>query len=145
LKILIIVALLACIVCGYFFYQGMQSGKQAPPAISGATLAVCGAKPNCVSSLQDPADDHFIDAIELGNRGAAPEVIAAIEALGGEIIGNEGSFIQATFTSGLFRFVDDLSVQIDGSTLQVRSSSRVGHSDLGANRKRVEQLRKELF
>ena len=42
------------------------------------------------------------------------------------------------------RFVDDLELRIDGNVLLVRSESRIGYSDFGVNRKRAEQLRKQL-
>ena len=97
--------------------------------------------------MQDASDDHYIEAIELA-AGAAEEsagsVVAAIESLGGKVTGNDGEIIQATFTSGIFKFVDDVQVRIGTDKLQVRSSSRVGHSDLGANRKRIERLRQAL-
>ncbi|PZO25782.1 MAG: DUF1499 domain-containing protein, partial [Betaproteobacteria bacterium] len=42
-----------------------------------------------------------------------------------------------------FGFVDDVEFRIDQGSglLHVRSASRVGYSDLDANRKRVEQIR----
>lgn len=45
----------------------------------------------------------------------------------------------AIFTSKFFGFVDDLECRIDQAnhTIHLRSASRVGHSDFGANRKRV--------
>ena len=45
--------------------------------------------------------------------------------------------------SRLFRFVDDLEFLIDpdARVIQVRSASRVGYSDLGVNRARVNQVR----
>jgi len=44
----------------------------------------------------------------------------------------------------LFGFVDDLEIRIDAevSVIHLRSASRVGKSDLGANRKRVEMIKK---
>ena len=52
-------------------------------------------------------------------------------------------YLAATFTSSLFRFVDDLELRIDTGqkTIHLRSASRVGHGDGGVNRKRVEQLK----
>jgi uncharacterized protein (DUF1499 family) len=46
--------------------------------------------------------------------------------------------------SALFRFADDIDVQViplgeDRSTVAIYSRSRVGYSDLGVNRKRVER------
>ncbi len=40
------------------------------------------------------------------------------------------------------RFVDDVELYCDGKVIRVRSSSRLGYSDLGVNRKRVEAIRK---
>ena len=147
LKFVLALAILVLLLCVYFFYQGNKSASTAPPSLSGNELAVCGSKPKCVSSMQDASDDHYIEAIELA-AGAAEEsagsVVAAIESLGGKVTGNDGEIIQATFTSGIFKFVDDVQVRIGTDKLQVRSSSRVGHSDLGANRKRIERLRQAL-
>jgi uncharacterized protein (DUF1499 family) len=44
----------------------------------------------------------------------------------------------------IFRFVDDVEFWIDAKNqvIHFRSASRVGHSDLGANRARMESIRK---
>jgi len=146
LKVAIALLILILLLFAYFFYQGKVSATKAPPLLSGNTLSVCGSKPNCVSSLQDSTDDHYIEPIELGTtEDKANKVVTVIESLGGEVTSSDGKLIQATFTSGIFRFVDDVQVSIDADKLQVRSSSRVGHSDLGANRKRIELLRQALL
>jgi hypothetical protein len=41
-------------------------------------------------------------------------------------------------------YVDDLVVALDGNNVQVRSSSRIGKSDLGVNKKRLQYLGKSL-
>ena len=45
--------------------------------------------------------------------------------------------------SWLLRFVDDVDAVVDpdAGVIHVRSASRVGYSDLGVNRKRVEAIR----
>lgn len=143
LKIVIALLILACFLGAYFYYQGSRSAGMPPIALSGGVIPLCGTKPNCVCSMHEPSDEHYVEAIALNDK-KMPDVVAAIESLGGEIIASDGMNIQAVFSSGIFRFVDDFLVQIDGGSLNVRSSSRVGHSDLGANRKRVEQLRQAL-
>lgn len=143
MKMLLLLLVLALLVCGYFYYQGSVSAAiLAAPAVDGG-LAVCGSKPNCVSSVQDPSDDHYIEPINIGSR-SAEDIAQVVESLGGVVTSNDGKILQATFTSGIFRFVDDVQMMIEDDKLQVRSSSRVGHSDLGANRKRVERLREGL-
>jgi uncharacterized protein (DUF1499 family) len=63
--------------------------------------------------------------------------------MGGKIQEEHEGYLWATFTSKVFRFVDDVEfrmVSADG-IVHVRSGSRVGYSDLGVNRRRVEKLR----
>jgi uncharacterized protein (DUF1499 family) len=56
----------------------------------------------------------------------------------------EDNFIGAEFTSFVFRFVDDIEFYCDDrhKVIHVKSASRVGYSDLGINRRRVEKIRK---
>lgn len=60
-----------------------------------------------------------------------------------QIVEEKPGYLHAVFTSLIFRFRDDVEILVDDSAkvLQIRSASRVGHSDLGVNRKRVERLR----
>jgi len=52
-------------------------------------------------------------------------------------------YLHVEFRSTLFRFVDDVEFVIDEpqGLIHIRSASRVGYSDLGANRKRMEKIR----
>jgi uncharacterized protein (DUF1499 family) len=66
-----------------------------------------------------------------------------IPELGGKIQEEHDGYLWATFTTRLVRFVDDVELRMvstDG-IIHVRSASRVGYSDLGVNRRRVEKLR----
>jgi uncharacterized protein (DUF1499 family) len=55
-------------------------------------------------------------------------------------------YLHAECASAVFGFVDDLELQLRASEgrIAVRSASRLGRSDLGVNRRRVEALRSEL-
>lgn len=119
------------------------AGAQTAPT----TLAPCPSSPNCVISLGDPADvEHHIEAFALVD---SPEVTiikikAAIESMPRtRLVTQTSEYIHAEFTSLIFRFVDDVEFLYDraAKVVQVRSASRVGYSDLGANRKRIEILR----
>jgi uncharacterized protein (DUF1499 family) len=63
-----------------------------------------------------------------------------------EIIENRDNYLHAEFTSLIFRFVDDVEFLIDApnGVIQVRSASRKGYSDMGVNRRRVEEIRKQF-
>lgn len=114
------------------------------------TLDPCPPSPNCVCSQEDPSDaEHYIEPIPYaGPADAALDAIAqAIEAAPRtQITGRGDNRIDSIFTSLIFRFKDDVSFLVDPTEgrIHCRSASRVGHSDLGANRKRIESLRPEI-
>jgi uncharacterized protein (DUF1499 family) len=112
---------------------------------SDSVLAPCPASPNCVSSTA-PDKSHRVEPIPFtGAPAAAMERLRTIiEALPrARIVRSDASGLHAEFTSWLLRFVDDVDCVVDASAgvIHVRSASRVGYSDLGVNRKRVEQIR----
>ncbi len=109
--------------------------------VSGGRLAPCKRTPNCVSSQADPQDrEHYIAAITFNGDMAA--VRKTVESMpGASVIRAEGDYLYAEFRTRLMRFVDDFELFRDGSTLHVRSASRLGRRDFGVNRKRVEALR----
>jgi uncharacterized protein (DUF1499 family) len=59
------------------------------------------------------------------------------------IIAMDDHYIHAEFTSAFFRFVDDVEFYFDSEAkiIHMRSASRIGYSDFGVNRKRLEKLR----
>ena len=56
----------------------------------------------------------------------------------------EGNYLHAEFRSSVFRFVDDVEFLIDPKerAIHFRSASRVGYSDFGVNRRRMQQVQK---
>lgn len=56
---------------------------------------------------------------------------------------DEAAYLHAEFRSLIFRFVDDVEflLDADAGVIHVRSASRLGYSDLGVNRRRVEAIR----
>ena len=78
------------------------------------------------------------------------EVQRILESLGMEIINSdfESLRLEAVATSFWFGFKDDVLVQIreyeDGTLAEIRSVSRVGVSDLGANAARIHRILEEL-
>lgn len=111
-------------------------------------LTPCPKTPNCVCS-QDPDPGHQI--APLAFEGSPKEAFAKLKSIlaelgNAEIINATRNYIYAEFTSGLFGFVDDVEFYLDGraKVIQVRSASRLGQSDLGANRSRMNAIRKKL-
>lgn len=120
------------------------SGAAAP----GNGLAPCPSTPNCVSSEARRASQ----AVAPFRLAAPPDQAwaAARRAVSDlprtRIVEEEANRLRAESRSLLFRFVDDLELRLDraANSIAVRSASRVGRSDLGVNRDRVEELRERL-
>ena len=64
-----------------------------------------------------------------------------------EIVELDGDYLHAEVTSRWMKYVDDLEVSFlpQSNKLLIRSESRVGESDLGVNKKRVDTLKSKLF
>jgi uncharacterized protein (DUF1499 family) len=72
------------------------------------------------------------------------------EALGWTVtwVNTEALTMEAYATTSVFRFVDDVAIRVrsagSGSVIDLRSNSRVGGGDLGANAARIEAFRELL-
>ncbi|MBA3962395.1 MAG: DUF1499 domain-containing protein [Chthoniobacterales bacterium] len=109
-----------------------------PPCPSSAT--------NCVST-EATERCHAVAPFLLARAAAWPAIRAAVVALPRTRIVEEGAdFLRVECRTILFRFVDDLVIQLrlDRNDLAIRSASRLGHYDFGVNRRRVESLRRRL-
>ena len=111
-------------------------------------LSPCPTSPNCVSSLSEDKS-HYVEPLKYDGtpEEAREQLISVINSMKrSEIITAEMNYIHATFKSALFGFVDDVEFSFDDQRkiINVRSASRTGYSDLGVNRKRVEEIRKRF-
>jgi uncharacterized protein (DUF1499 family) len=114
-------------------------------------LIPCPETPNCVSS-QVIDTDHFIAPFDFnGTREQAQErllqILKASERTKITVV--EEDYIRVEFTSAIFRFVDDVefyfpAVDNGKIIIHIRSASRIGYSDLGANRARIELIRSKF-
>ena len=105
-------------------------------------LIACPESPNCVSSYES-SEEHAIAALD-GNLNQVQQILVAMD--GANIVEQSNNYLYAEFTSSLMGYVDDAEFLYDAAsnTTQVRSASRVGYSDMGANRSRVEAIRMQL-
>ena len=122
-----------------FVVLGLVSQKGEAPGLENGRLVEPGSKPNAVCSESGTQSERAIAPI----KGTVANVLTAIEATGGTITSHSDDYLSATYMSRLFKFVDDVEVRQDGKVCQIRSASRVGYSDRGANRKRVETIRRK--
>jgi uncharacterized protein (DUF1499 family) len=116
--------------------------------INNGELVPCPKTPNCVNS-KSINEKQYIQPIRYpGTRKVARTLLLQVleSEKRAKILITQENYIRAEFTSTLFRFVDDVEFyfpeeQADEKVIHIRSASRIGYSDLGANRKRIEQIR----
>lgn len=118
-------------------YLGVKEGKLSP----------CPASPNCVVSQGATDAEHAIAPLQYTTdpTTAMAKLKSVIESMPRtQIIEQTDNYLYAEFTSQLMGFVDDVEFYFDPteSIVHVRSASRLGESDLGVNRKRIEDIRK---
>ena len=122
---------------------GCTSAPQTPA--TGAALPDCGILPNCVNS-ELAEGGKSIAPLEAGEQQweQLKKWIAAQEDW--TITTDTGDFVQAVVKTPLMRFRDDVQLRFDKDqgVIHVRSSSRLGISDMGTNRRRVETLRDQF-
>ncbi len=124
-----------------FFLLGLKSQKGSAPGLKDGKLAPCSSKPNCVSSEADTQPEKIVRPLET----TIGQAKAAVLATGGTIVTETDDYIAATYMSKIYKFVDDVELRDSGDgVIHIRSGSRVGYSDRGVNRKRVEAIRAEI-
>ncbi len=127
------------------------SGTMPNLGINNSKLTPCPKTPNCVSS-QAHDKEHYIEPIHYAGsqQEAHNHLLQIIESeKRTKILKDQENYIRVEFTSALFRFIDDVEFyfpqeKAEETVIHVRSASRVGSSDLGANRKRIERIRSKF-
>jgi uncharacterized protein (DUF1499 family) len=143
--LLVAVAILTAVVLVRFAMLGHGSKSGQAPGLVSGRLAACPDKPNCVCSEFDEDAAHYLAPLDYSgvpSESAMGELLQIIKELGGEVVVATDEYIAATFSSSLFGFVDDVECRLEPAQkrIQIRSASRVGHSDMGVNRKRAEAM-----
>ena len=122
---------------------GVKDGKLKPPSRT----------PNSVSSqaMLWPDGDYasnYAQIEPLALRGDAATAMTKLRTLvaawpGARIVEERPDYLRAEFSTRWLRFVDDAEFWLDpaGRVIHVRSSSRLGRKDFGANRARIEAIR----
>ena len=113
--------------------------SSAPP-----TLAPCPKTPNCVSTQASSPDRQMAPIPFTGDLETARIRLLALLAKEPrvEVVETREDYVHAVFTTRLMRFKDDVEFAFDAENgvIHFRSASRVGRSDFGANRHRMERV-----
>ena len=124
---------------------GVRDGRLKPPAKT----------PNSVSSQAALWPDHprlaYASIPPLALRGDGVATLARIRSIvqsmpGAVVVSSGDDYLYAQFTTRLMKYTDDVEFWFDpaAGVVQLRSASRIGEGDFGANRKRIEAVRGEL-
>ena len=111
-------------------------------------LAPCPATNNCVVSQNADAKHTIAPITYHGDRDTALKTLLKVLTVvpRTEVVEQTDNYIHALSKSRIFKFTDDVEFYLpaDESVIHIRSASRVGESDLGVNRRRMEQIRLAL-
>ncbi len=152
MKILVILIVLGLLAIGLRFaipHLGNSVAGGVVEQDGQQMLADCPTTPNC----------HRAEFLVTAEPSQAISTLAEIvtQQDGARIVSQDERYLHAIYTSRLMGFVDDVEFLLDTGDagtpsntqphtqpqprVLVRSASRLGKSDLGANAKRVERLR----
>lgn len=130
------------IVAGAGKAMAMTSQGRSATGLVDGKLAPLGSRPNAVSSESGTSERRKVMPFK---AVTLDKVLTAVNVTGGEIVSQQSNYASAIYRSKLMGYVDDVEFRVSGKTVHVRSASRVGYSDRGANRARVESIRDALY
>jgi len=132
------------LIVGFFIWKNLTLPKST--GVIDGKLHSCPNTPNCVSSYATDSE-HTIAPLHYTSKHPLNVIQQYFsEHYRSTVVKKTPDYMHLIITSPTMRFNDDLEFLVDkeNQTIQVRSASRVGYSDLGMNRKRIEQLRDYL-
>lgn len=141
--------ILTTVVFAAMFLFACSGKRPASLGLSHGALASCPASPNCVSS--DSVDKgHGVAPFQLSVAAGEAWSVACkrVSALPRtRVVTETPDYLHAECRSAFFRFVDDIELHLRPAAgiIAVRSASRLGYSDMGVNRNRIENLRRSLI
>ncbi len=127
-----------------FAVMSLTSRRPTNLGVHDGKLATCPASPNCVSTAASEESQRMEPIVFSGTVDEAMrrlrEVLSEVPRT--TIVTERDDYLYVECSTALFRFVDDVEFLIDedAGLIHFRSASRAGHSDLGVNRRRMEQI-----
>ena len=137
----------AALLLGLLLLFGGQPAAASLLHLAGPLPADLGVHNGALAPCPSPAHCSRRDWSTADPAAVLEALLPAVLNLEGvELIDSGAGYLHATATSRLFGFVDDLELYADSEhqTLQARSASRLGDSDLGVNATRLDLLQQAL-
>jgi uncharacterized protein (DUF1499 family) len=138
------ILILALVGVSGMYFLNFSAKRPANLGVKNGRFAPLAEMPNGVST-QSSKPDQQMDPIPFtgSNSKEMQRIVAAVTSMpGSKIVEQDSHYLRAEFTSRIFRFVDDVEFFIDDKekVIQFRSASRIGYSDMGVNRRRMNLL-----
>lgn len=129
--------------------MGLLSGKRPTDlGVKNGNLNPPPSSPNAVSSQATGGYHQIAPLTYKGTREQAMKTLKAIveSTPNTRLVETRADYLYSEYASRLLGFVDDVEFYLPpgGQIIHVRSASRLGYSDLGVNRKRIEGVRARL-
>ena len=118
-------------------------GCSGTKPLSIGQFSKCPDKPNCISSKSSHSQSRIPPLKYQGTQlDAKKRILTILEKMPRtQLLTNTDKFLHVEFTSKVFRFVDDVEFYFDElGVIHFRSASRVGYSDMGVNKSRMEEI-----
>jgi uncharacterized protein (DUF1499 family) len=145
LSVAIVAVLLVLVPVTFLAVLSLTARRPDNLGVRNGKLADCPSTPNCVSSQADDPEHHAEPLRFTSPPGEAwARLVRVVTGLPRtHVVSVDDAYLHAECSSAIFRFVDDVEFHMDadGQVIHFRSASRVGHSDLGVNRARIEAIR----
>lgn len=116
-----------------FFGYRSFAAQESIPRFNGEILA-CEGRPNCISTA---GPDAFL-AVPWQLKGSFDGIKDFIKGQEPQIVTDQENYLHVVFRSRIFQYPDDVVLKKNGDQILFRSSSRVGYSDMGVNKKRMQ-------
>jgi uncharacterized protein (DUF1499 family) len=131
---------------GLLGIAGCAGGRPDNLGAREGLLAPCPSSPNCVSSQADDARHRVAPLVFSGDPDTAFARLRLLltQRTGTAIVEETPGYLRVELRTLLF--VDDGEFLLDRThkIIHVRSASRLGYSDLGKNRSRLEAIRRQF-
>lgn len=134
------------LICATAWAQSPVSGVPAAAGAAAPQVAPCSWTPNCVSSYGKPGESKYI--APLRPRPAEKEPMKRLKSVvsampGAKLVVEQPFLLKYEFTTAKMKFIDDVQFSFSPRTglIEMRSASRIGISDFGVNRDRLDRVR----
>ena len=139
------VAIVLVAVIGFFFWKNLSMPKTT--GLINGRLQPCPKSPNCVCCCYDDKV-HNIAPLPFSSEKTLDQIQEYLSKhYIVKVVQRTPDYLHVVVTTPVMRFKDDLefAVNRERGVVLVRSASRVGYSDRGFNRARIEALRTFLM